>query len=127
MTKRFILKLTGFGFLTWLIPFIASFPFFNYKTQELIIDDFFFKTIMIVLSALVGTILLVLIYKKINQNYIKMGIIIGITWLGINWILDFIFLLPMADMAIGQYFTEIGLRYLVIPIYSIGFALVIKK
>jgi len=127
MTNKITLKLIGFGILTWLIPFIASFPFFNYQTQELIIDVFFFKTIMIVLSALVGTILLILLFKNINRNYIKLGIIIGLAWLLINWVLDFIFLLPMSGMAICPYFTEIGLRYLVVPIYSIGIAYILAK
>jgi len=126
MTKKSILKLFGFGFLTWVIPFLGSFPFYS-PDKGLLIDIFLFKTIMIVLGALVGVIFLVLYFKDIQKNYIKAGIIVGLVWLLINWVLDFIFLLPMAGIPVGQYFAEIGLRYLAIPIYSIGLAYIAKK
>ncbi|MCG2713132.1 MAG: hypothetical protein L6416_12530, partial [Candidatus Omnitrophica bacterium] len=47
------------------------------------------------------------------------GLIIGLIWLAINLILDFIILIPMAKMNIGTYFAQVGLRYLTIPIFSI--------
>ncbi|MFC1598651.1 hypothetical protein ACFL2U_01395 [Patescibacteria group bacterium] len=126
MTKKFIAKLIGFGILTWLIPFLGSFPFYS-PEQGLLIDIFLFKTIMIVLGGLVATIFLVLIFKNITKDYLKAGLIIGLVWLLINWGLDLLILLPMADMPIGQYFTEIGLRYLVLPIYTLGIAYLLAK
>jgi uncharacterized membrane protein YpjA len=126
MTKKMFLKLIGFGFLTWLIPFLGSFPFFS-PEKGLLIDLFLFKTIMIVLGTLVGTVFLVLYFKDIKNDYLKTGIIVGLVWLAINWILDFIFLLPMSGMPIGHYFTEIGLRYLSLPIFSIGLAYLLTK
>jgi len=126
MNKKLLIKLISFGILSWLIPFIGSFPFYS-PDQGLLIDIFLFKTIMIVLGALVGVLLLVLFFNDIKKDYLKASIIVGIVWLIINWGLDFIFLLPMSQMPIAQYFTEIGLRYLVLPIVSIGIGLVVKN
>jgi len=126
MTKKSLTKLIGFGILTWLIPFLGSFPFFS-PDKGLLIDVFLFKTIMIVLGGLVATIFLVLFFKDVKKNHIKIAIIVGLIWLVINWLLDFIFLLPMSQMQVGPYFTEIGLRYLVLPIYSLGIGYLLAK
>ena len=75
-----------YGFLTWLIPFVSAFFFYS-KEGSLIIDIFLFKTIMIVVGAIIGAFLLVLV--------------------------------PMSGMSVADYFTQIGLRYLVMPIMSI--------
>ena len=117
-----------YGFLAWLIPFIASF-FFYTREGKLTIDIFLFKTIMIIVGSVSGAILLVLYFKKITADYLKEGIIIGITWFAINILMDLLILIPMSGMPIGNYFTQIGLRYLVIPAMTIavGAALANKK
>ena len=122
------LKITFYGFLAWLIPFIASF-FFYTREGKLTIDIFLFKTIMIVIGSITGAILLVSYFKKITADYLKDGIIVGVVWFGINILLDLLVLIPMSGMSISNYFTQIGLRYLVIPAMSIavGAALANKK
>ena len=117
-----------YGFLAWLIPFVASIFFFT-KDGGLSIDIFFFKTIMIIVGSISGAILLISYFKKINIGYLKEGIYIGITWFVINILLDLLVLIPMTGMAISDYFLQIGLRYLVMPVMSImvGVALENKK
>jgi uncharacterized membrane protein YpjA len=107
-----------YGFLAWLIPFVSAFFFYS-KEGGLTIDIFLFKTIMIVVGAIVGAFLLVSYFKRINANYLMEGIIVGIVWFVINILLDILVLLPMTEMALPDYFAEIGLRYLVIPVMSI--------
>ncbi len=107
-----------FGFLSWLIPFIASI-FFYTKEGGLIIDIFLFKSIMIVIGSISAAILMVLYFKKINKDYLKEGIIIGLIWFAINIILDLLVLLPMSGMSMPDYFAQIGIRYLVIPVMGI--------
>jgi len=118
------LKNVLYGFLTWLIPFMASFFFFS-RNGELMIDKFLFKSIMIVVGAISAAILLVAYFKSIKTNFLKEGMIIGATWFAINILLDLVVLIPMSGMAIPDYFTEIGIRYIVIPVMciSIGAAL----
>lgn len=117
-----------FGFLSWLIPFVASI-FFYTKEGILTLDVFLFKSIMIVFGSIIGAILMVLYFKKINKDYLKEGIIIGLVWFAINIILDLLVLLPMSGMTVSDYFAQIGIRYLVIPVMGImvGKALTNKK
>jgi uncharacterized membrane protein YpjA len=117
-----------YGFLAWLIPFISAFFFYS-KEGGLAIDIFLFKTIMIVVGSIVGAFLLVSYFKRLRANYLMEGIIVGITWFVISILLDIFILIPMSEMSLPSYFTEIGLRYLVMPVMSImvGAALENKK
>jgi hypothetical protein len=120
-------KLIGYGLLSWLIPFLASFPFVD-PSGNFRIDETFFKTIMIIIGALSGTVLMVLYFKHIDKNWLKEGIKIGVTWLSINIVLDLIFvLMGFFQMSVTKYFTDIGLRYLVILIFAIGMGWILEK
>ncbi|WP_459202139.1 hypothetical protein [Methanococcus sp. CF] len=121
------LKCGFFGLLTWLIPFLLSFLFYS-ESEGLVIDIFLFKSIMIVVSGLVGVSLLVLYFKDIEKDYLLEGISVGVFWLIINLILDIIILIPMSKMTYVDYFSQIGLRYLIIPTIStsMGYLLKIK-
>lgn len=112
------LKIVLFGFITWLVPFAASFLFYM-KDGKLNIDIFLFKSIMIVTGVVTVAFLLVIYFKKIEKNYLKEGIILGIIWFCINILLDLLILVTMSGMTFTQYFTQIGLSYLVIPVMCI--------
>ncbi|OIO21452.1 hypothetical protein COV61_05235 [Candidatus Micrarchaeota archaeon CG11_big_fil_rev_8_21_14_0_20_47_5] len=120
MNKYF--KMFGFGLLIWLIPFIAGFLFFDASTQKLTIDETFFKSIMIVLSCFVGVFLLLKYFAKVKEKYLQEAVAISIIWLAINWLLDFVILLPMSKMDAATYFMQIGMRYLMVPIIAVGMA-----
>lgn len=125
--KKF-LKNVLYGFLAWLIPFIASI-FFYTKEGQLNIDIFLFKSIMIVVGSISAAFLLISYFKKIDTDFIKEGIIVGIIWFGLNILLDLLVLVSMFGMSIPDYFAQIGLRYLVMPAMSIsvGTSLANKK
>lgn len=112
------IRIISYGFLAWLIPFIVSIFFYS-KEGGLTIDVFLFKSIMIVIGSITGAFLLISYFKNINTNYIKEGIVVGIVWFVINIILDLLVLIPMSGMSVGDYFIQIGLRYLVMPVMSI--------
>jgi Na+/proline symporter len=114
-----IFKIIGFGIVIWLIPFIASFFLYS-RTGTPMVNVFLVKTIMIVLGAFAGVLLLVIYFKGIEKNHLREGIMVGFTWLIINWLLDFVILLPIAKVNMTIYFSQTGLRYLMIPIISIG-------
>lgn len=120
------LKNILYGFLAWLIPFLASF-FFYTKEGELTIDVFLFKSIMIVVGSISASILLVSYFKKINEAYLKEGIITGVIWFGLNILLDLLILIPMSGLSIADYFTQIGIRYIVIPAMSITVGTALKN
>ncbi|MBA2869695.1 hypothetical protein [Methanococcus maripaludis] len=119
------LKCGFFGLLTWLIPFLLSFLFYS-ENEGLLIDIFLFKSIMIVVSGLVGVSLLIMYFKDIKKDYLIEGIFVGVSWLIINLILDILILIPMSGMTYLTYFSQIGLRYLIIPTISISMGFLLK-
>jgi hypothetical protein len=96
------------------------------ETQQLTINESFFKSIMIVEGGLVGVFLLVHYFRKISERFVGEGIIVGLCWFLINILLDVIILLPMSQMDFGTYFQQIGMRYLLIPIISTGMGYIAK-
>ncbi len=111
--------LFGYGLLTWLVPFAISIPLYSQ------IDIFFFKSIMIVVGSGVGATLLVFWFRGVHEKYLREGVNVGIIWLIMNWALDIAILLPLSGSSASTWFTDIGLRYLVILIMAItmGYAL----
>jgi hypothetical protein len=105
------LKIVGLGFLTWLVPFVASWPFYSRDGQPLM-DIFLIKSIMIVVFSTFGTLLLVVYFRKIDRDFVKEGFIVGSAWFIINCTLDIAVLVPMAGMSIPTWFAQIGMRYL---------------
>ncbi len=121
-----IARLIGYGILTWLIPFVVAIPFYTPSGLP-VIDQTFFKTIMIVVGAAVGSLLLVLYFDRTHNLYLREGIIVGVVWLIINWVLDFVILLPLNKMDPVTYFEQIGLRYLVILFMAISIGYVLER
>jgi hypothetical protein len=117
-----------YGFLSWLIPFVASFVFFN-KTGQVVIDEALFKSIMVVVGMLIAVILLVRYFKnvKLGKDLLKEGLIVGISWFVINSALDKVFLVYLFKMPLMAWINGIGVRYLAIPIVAVGMALAKKK
>lgn len=116
-----IRKIVWYGFLTWFIPFIASFPFVDPQTGEFIIDEIFFKSIMVVVGSLTGVIFIVRYFKDVTRDYVKVAFTIGAVWILMNWLLDLIFVsLGFFDMTYIEWFTQIGLRYVALFIYAVG-------
>ena len=117
------LKLSLFGFLTWLVPFVAGFFFYS-REGVLLVNPLFFKSVMIAVSSVFATILLVKHFKKITNNYTGEGITVGLIWLAINILLDLVVLVPMSKMPIADYCNNIALSYAMIPAVciAVGFA-----
>mgnify|MGYP000903554764 FL=1 len=119
------LKISLFGFLIWLVPFIVGFLFYS-PEGEIRIDPLAFKAIMTIVSTITQAVLLVSYFRKIEKNYLPESIMVGLIWISINIVLDILILIPMSKMTIGTYFTQIGMQYLTIPTISIAIGLVTK-
>lgn len=119
-------KIILFGVLSWLVPFVVSFFMYS-KDGRPLVDIFLFQSIMVVIGSLTATTLLVFYFKKIKEGFMRQGVILGLSWLAINWILDLVILIPMSKMSLSSYFMQIGLGYLVIPIACIGFGVVLEN
>ncbi len=118
-----MLKKIGYGFIIWVVPFISAIPLLGLMES----DQIFFKTLMTVIGGLVGAVCVALYFKKVEKDYLREGIELGLVWLIINWLLDFAALLPLSKMPYLQYFKEIGLRYLVMPAMTVPLGYILSK
>jgi len=109
-------RVVSYGFLSWLVPFAASFLFFG-KGGHPVLPIGLIKSIMILIGASLGGVLLFRLFKEFPAS-LESGIAIGSFWFLMNILLDLSILVPMTKMNWGEYFSEIGLRYLLIPIMA---------
>jgi hypothetical protein len=116
-------KVVLFGFLVWLIPFIVSFAVFPLKKSM----NPLFETIMAVVVTLVGVIFVYLYFKKVELNFFKEGILFGLVLFVMSIVIDLLLFMwgPM-KITFGNYMMDIGLTYLIYPIVSGGFGLLLE-
>jgi hypothetical protein len=113
------------GFASWLIPFAAAFMFYD-QAGQLTIPLPLFKSIMVVIGGGVGVGLLVEAFKRIRPS-VRTGLALGACWLAINLVLDVLVLVLLMGMPLLVYSYDIGLRYLLIPIFSTGMGMVAER
>ena len=111
-------KAIGIGCLVWLVPFVVAFMIFPIHDSNRPL----FESIMAV--AVTGSAVGFGIWylKNISRNVIKESINLGILWLLISVLIDAPLMLlggPM-KMGLGQYFGDIGVTYLCIPVVTWG-------
>lgn len=104
------------GLASWALPFAASVVFFN-QSGELVIDRMLFKSLMVVIGATVGVLLLLKAFTRVPPSW-KGGLSIGLYWLAINLVLDLVVLVSLFGMNLREYIFDIGLRYLLIPVIA---------
>ncbi|MBK9735680.1 MAG: hypothetical protein IPO92_12225 [Saprospiraceae bacterium] len=126
MTKKLIIKTVILGFLSWLIPFVVSFLFFK-PGGEILVPYATFKSIIMVVGVISGCYLLFKFFSYIESDYVRNGLIVGVTWFVINILLDVIILIPMMKTSFADYFMSIGLSYFAIPAISIAFGYLLKS
>lgn len=126
MNKKHIIRTSFFGLLSWLIPFVISIFFYD-RQGHLSIDETFFKSIMVVVGSGVGVALLVKYFSSLEKTFLKHAVWVGLSWLIINLVLDSLILIPLLKVDFGSYLMQIGLRYLTIPITSIGIGYLLQK
>jgi uncharacterized membrane protein YpjA len=118
-----MLRKIGYGFIVWAVPYVSAIPLLGLMQS----DQIFFKTLMILIGGLVGAISAALYFLKVEKDYLTEGITLGVVWIVVNWLLDFVALLPLSKMPYLQYFKEIGLRYLVILAITVPPGYILSK
>jgi hypothetical protein len=108
-----------FGFLLWLTVFAASFIIFPFKDSN---PPLFETLISIILSA--STVMYGNIYFKNTTITLKTCVTVGLIWAAVNILIDLpLFSYGPMKKPLPDYFTDIGLTYLMIPIILSAFAL----
>ena len=101
-----------FGFLIWLIPFVVSFFIFPLRSSSRPL----FESIMPVVLTSAVVFFTVRYLSKINREFVKEGIFIGIVWAVISLVIDLILFMPESQMqmTLSDYMMDIGITYLII-------------
>ena len=112
------LKIVLFGFLVWLIPFVVSFFIYPLKTPIYSL----FESIMSILIAFAAVIFSYLYFESIETNFVGEGIVTGIVWFVVAIVIDLLMFMPASPMHMSftDYMMAIGVKYLIIPVVTIG-------
>ncbi len=112
-------KAIGLGILVWLVPFVVAvlvFPFHD-SWRSL------FESIMAVTVAATAVFFGWLYLRSFEAIRVQDGLILGVFW----WILCVAIDLPLVtagpmEMTVMEYFADIGLTYVSIPVITAGLA-----
>ena len=119
-----IKKTLFYGFLIWLIPFITAFLIFPIRESNRAL----FESIMRIVITVSVVFFAYLYFKKLDNDYKKEGILLGLTWLAISFVIDLtMFMQGPMKMTFTAYIMDIGLTYLIIPAITIGFGYLSKS
>ncbi len=115
-------RVTVFGLLSWALPFIAAILFFGSSGQP-VVPQPLFKSLMVVIGALVVVVLLALLFRRVRPTFAA-GLAIGLYWMVLSLVLDVVILVPMWGESLTDYYSDIGVRYLVLPVIAAGMGFV---
>jgi hypothetical protein len=113
--------LIGFGVMSWVVPFVASLSLYPLKAT----NEPLFETIVSILILASAGGLGRLWYRTVPPTHVSDGFALGTTWLLINVVLDQCMLLSIFGphrMPLAVYVTQVGLKYLIIPIVLVALA-----
>jgi hypothetical protein len=112
-----------YGFLLWIIPFLASVVIFPLKKT----DPAFFQSSLGVISMALVVLLTVHYFRKV-QGSLKEGILLGLIFAIISWFFDFLFFIwgPI-KMPLAAYVKEIGIGYLLYIVIPVAFGYSLRK
>ena len=113
-----------YGFLVWVIPFVAAMLIFPLRATERPL----FESIMAVVLTISAVVFSIKYFKKIEGNFIKEGISLGILFFSVSIAIDLlVFMQGPMKMTLADYIKDIGITYLLIPAITIGFGYSLDK
>lgn len=115
------LKRLGLGTILWAVCYAAAIPLLPINAQ----DPMIFRSLMFVIGAVVSSVLIVYYFLGVQKDYLRESVLLGVTWLAVNWFLDIVALIPFTQQSIPQYFMQLGVEYIgmLAPILAIGYLL----
>ena len=108
----------AYGFLLWLIPFIAAVGIFPLREAQRPL----FESIMPVVLTVSVVLFSYRYFRNISTRFLNESIKLGVLWFGISLGLDLLMFMwgPM-KMTFVDYMKDIGITYLIYPAVVIGF------
>ncbi len=109
-----------FGFLVWLTAFVVAFLIFPLRESSRPL----FESIMPVVVTLATVVFATLYFRRVRTAHVREAMLLGCLWLAINVLVDLpLMLTGPIGMSLGQYFADVGLTYLIIPLVTLGIGL----
>jgi len=111
------------GILSWLIPFVIAFPLIPLKRA----NPPLFETVMTLVVLLMAAVLLPVYFRN---RTVSMGeaVAAGALWLALNLVFDYpMFAYGPMKMTAASYYSEIGLVYLIFPVFAFGAARLARR
>jgi uncharacterized membrane protein (DUF373 family) len=107
-----------FGVLSWIPPFVLSFALFHLKRS----NPGLFESLMTLIVLLTAGALFPLYFRNRSVS-VREAVAAGAVWLAANLVLDYpMFAYGPMKMTATAYYSEIGLDYLIFPLYALGAA-----
>jgi hypothetical protein len=106
-----------YGFLNWLIPFAVALLMFSIRQN----DRPLFESIMPVVVTFSVAVFSILYFKKVDARFLQEGILLGAIWFFMDVVID-VLMFSSGPMKMGMldYFKDIGLTYVIIPIVTVA-------
>ena len=106
-----------YGILIWVAVFIVAMAVFSFRESNRPL----FESIMSVAVTAATVFFAQLYFTRVEKDFLKEGVMLGSVWLAINLLID----LPMMfggplEMTLAEYFADIGLTYLIIPVITLS-------
>jgi len=105
-----------YGFLIWIIGMAVGTALWPIHSSHLPL----FKSLMVVTMVAVEMVFILRLFRPVASGFPAVGIRAGAVWTAVNWALDLVVLVGLLKTPLGTYFWDVGLRYLAIPIMTIG-------
>lgn len=102
------LKRIGYGVGLWAVLYAAAIPLLSLNTA----DPIAFKATMAFLGSSIGAITAALYFLSVERDFLRESIQTAVVWMVVNWLLDYVALLPFTGETLSQYFMHIGIEYL---------------
>lgn len=112
------------GLLIWFVPFVVAFAAFSLKEKNYPL----FESIMPVALAMIVVLCSLWYFRKVDRVMAREGLILGGLWMLISIAIDLpLMLSPPMNYTLAQYFADVGLTYLLMPIVTTGIAQAVAR
>jgi len=107
------------GLLVWLVPFLVAFAAFPLKSKNYPL----FESIMPVALAAIVVRCALWYFRKVDRVTAREGLLLGGLWMLMSIVIDLpLMLSPPMNYTVAQYFVDVGLTYLLMPLITTGIA-----
>lgn len=112
------IKIILFGILIWICVFIGA--MFIFKLHDS--DRIFFETLISIIFISCVMLCTTFYFTKVKTDFVREGIKTGVIWPLVNLAIDIPIFALIMKQPLVDYFKDIGLIYLAIPIITISTA-----